>query len=40
MVDLTSALNNIAKIDFAKFAPDGTTLTSTVDAGLFPGETG
>jgi len=40
MVDLTSALNAVAKVDFAKYAPNGTTLTSTIDSGLFPGETG
>lgn len=38
--DLTSALNAVAKVDFEKFAPNGTTLTSTIDAGLFPGEQG
>ena len=40
MVDLTSALNAVAKVDFARFAPNGTTLTSTIDNGLFPGESG
>ncbi len=40
MVDLTSALNAVAKVDFARFAPNGTTLTSTIDNGLFPGEGG
>ena len=40
MVDLTSALNAVARVDFAKFAPNGTSLTSTIDAGLFPGESG
>ena len=40
MVDLSSALNAVAKVDFARFAPNGTTLTSTIDSGLFPGETG
>ncbi|MBW2524147.1 MAG: radical SAM protein [Deltaproteobacteria bacterium] len=38
--DLTSALNAVAQLDFASYAPNGTTLTSTVDAGLFPGEEG
>jgi formate C-acetyltransferase len=38
--DLTSALNAVAKVDFEKFAPNGTTLTSTIDAGLFPGQEG
>ena len=40
MVDLTSALNAVAKVDFPRFAPNGTTLTSTIDSGLFPGEQG
>ncbi|MBW2256892.1 MAG: hypothetical protein JRI25_20180, partial [Deltaproteobacteria bacterium] len=40
MVDLSSALNAVAKVDFARFAPNGTTLTSTIDSGLFPGESG
>ncbi len=40
MVDLTSSLNAVAKVDFARYAPNGTTLTSTIDAGLFPGEEG
>jgi formate C-acetyltransferase len=38
--DLTSALNAVAKVDFASYAPNGTTLTSTIDAGLFPGMDG
>ena len=40
MVDLTSSLNAVARLDFARLAPNGTTLTSTIDAGLFPGEEG
>ncbi|MBT3217826.1 MAG: radical SAM protein [Proteobacteria bacterium] len=40
MVDLTSALNSVAKVDFGKYAPNGTTVTSTIDTGLFPGESG
>ena len=40
MVDLSSALNAVAKVDFARFAPNGTTLTSTIDSGLFPGADG
>jgi len=40
MVDLTSALNAVARVDFARYAPNGTTLTSTIDSGLFPGEEG
>ena len=38
--DLTSSLNAIAKLDFPRFAPNGTTVTSTIDPGLFPGEDG
>ncbi|MBI5477679.1 MAG: radical SAM protein [Deltaproteobacteria bacterium] len=38
--DLTSALNSIARLDFPRFAPNGTTVTSTIDPGLFPGEEG
>ncbi|MCU0692869.1 MAG: radical SAM protein, partial [Polyangiaceae bacterium] len=34
MVDLTSCLSAVAKVDFAGYAPNGTTLTSTIDAGL------
>jgi formate C-acetyltransferase len=40
VVDLTSSLNAVAGLDFARLAPNGTTLTSTIDAGLFPGEQG
>ena len=40
MHDLTSALNAVAKIDFKRLAPNGTSLTSTIDTGLFPGESG
>ena len=39
-VDLTSALNAVAKVNFSRYAPNGTTLTSTIDSGLFPGESG
>jgi len=38
--DLTSALNDVARVDFTRYAPNGTTLTSTIDSGLFPGENG
>jgi formate C-acetyltransferase len=40
MVDLSSALNAVAKVDFARFAPNGTSLTSTIDSGLFQGADG
>ena len=39
-VDLSSAFNAVAKVDFAHYAPNGTTLTSTIDSGLFPGAGG
>ena len=39
-VDLSSALNAVAKVDFVKYAPNGTTLTSTIDSGMFPGSRG
>lgn len=38
--DLTSALNSIARLDFPRFAPNGTTNTATIDPGLFPGAEG
>jgi formate C-acetyltransferase len=38
--DLLSALNDISKVDFASFAVNGSTVTFTVDAALFPGENG
>ena len=34
-VDLSSALNSVAKVDFVRFAPNGTTLTSTIDGLLY-----
>lgn len=40
MVDLTSSLNAVARVDFARYAPNGTTLTPTIDTGLFPGDDG
>lgn len=40
MKDLTSSLNAVAGIDFARYAPNGATLTPTIDSGLFPGERG
>jgi formate C-acetyltransferase len=39
-IDLTSSLNAVSHVDFGRFAPNGTTLTSTIDAGLFPGDDG
>ncbi|MBF0224243.1 MAG: radical SAM protein [Desulfobacterales bacterium] len=40
MVDLVSALNSVAAVDFIKYAPNGTTITFTVDSALFQGEYG
>jgi formate C-acetyltransferase len=38
--DLLSALNDVDKIDFQSYAVNGTTLTVTLDAALFPGKQG
>jgi len=38
--DLLSALNAVAAVDFATHAPNGTTVTFTIDAALFPGPSG
>lgn len=38
--DLLSALNAVASVDFARYAPNGTTVTFTIDASLFPGADG
>jgi formate C-acetyltransferase len=38
--DLLSALNAVADVDFAAYAPNGTTVTFTIDAALFPGPSG
>jgi pyruvate-formate lyase len=40
LVDLSSALNAVARVDFERYAPNGATLTSTIDSGLFPGQEG
>ncbi len=39
-VDLTSSLNAVAGVDFPRYAPNGTTNTATIDAALFPGDSG
>jgi len=39
-VDLLSSLNSIAEVDFVNYAPNGTTVTFTIDAGLFQGADG
>jgi formate C-acetyltransferase len=38
--DLLSSLNAVAGVDFATYAPNGTTVTFTVDAALFQGPDG
>jgi len=40
MSDLLSALNAVAEVDFERYAPNGTTVTFTVDAALFQGPDG
>lgn len=38
--DLLSSLNSIAGVDFVNYAPNGTTVTFTIDSALFQGPTG
>jgi pyruvate-formate lyase/pyruvate-formate lyase-activating enzyme len=38
--DLLSALNSVAGVDFATYAPNGTTVTFTIDSALFRGPEG
>ncbi len=38
--DLLSSLNAVADVDYANFAPNGTTVTFTIDSALFQGEGG
>lgn len=38
--DLLSSLNSIADVDFANYAPNGTTVTFTIDSALFQGPDG
>ncbi|HPQ71824.1 MAG TPA: pyruvate formate lyase family protein [bacterium] len=40
VADLLSSLNSIAGVDFVKYAPNGTTVTFTIDAALFQGAGG
>ncbi|HNY51040.1 MAG TPA: pyruvate formate lyase family protein [Smithella sp.] len=40
MSDLLSSLNSVAEVDFVKYAPNGTTVTFTIDSALFQGATG
>ncbi len=35
--DLLSSLNSVAGVDFVKYAPNGTTVTFTIDSALFQG---
>ncbi|KPA14735.1 formate C-acetyltransferase, partial [Candidatus Magnetomorum sp. HK-1] len=39
-LDLVSALNSVSEVDFVKYAPNGTTITFTIDSALFQGEGG
>ncbi|HEY9161509.1 MAG TPA: pyruvate formate lyase family protein [Desulfomonilia bacterium] len=38
--DLLSSLNSVAGVDFVKYAPNGTTVTFTIDSALFQGPGG
>ncbi|MDR0884193.1 MAG: radical SAM protein [Oscillospiraceae bacterium] len=38
--DLLSALNDVSLVDFARHAVNGSTVTFTIDAALFPGQSG
>ncbi len=38
--DLSSHLNSIADVNFTDYAPNGTTVTFTIDSGLFQGPDG
>ena len=40
VADLLSSLNSVAGVDFVKYAPNGTTVTFTVDSALFQGPDG
>lgn len=40
VADLLSSLNSVAGVDFVKYAPNGTTVTFTIDSALFPGPEG
>jgi len=39
-LDLASALNSVAGVDFVNYAPNGTTITFTIDSALFQGGSG
>jgi len=38
--DLLSSLNSVSGVDFVKYAPNGTTVTFTIDSALFQGAEG
>ena len=38
--DLVSALNSVSNVDFVNYAPNGTTITFTIDSALFQGKDG
>lgn len=40
MSDLLSSLNSVSGVDFAQYAPNGTTVTFTMDSALFQGKDG
>jgi pyruvate formate-lyase/glycerol dehydratase family glycyl radical enzyme len=40
MADLLSSLNSVAGVDFSQYAPNGTTVTFTIDSALFQGADG
>jgi len=40
VADLLSSLNAIAEVDFTEYAPNGTTVTFTIDSALFQGPAG
>ncbi|PKN53152.1 MAG: hypothetical protein CVU55_02775 [Deltaproteobacteria bacterium HGW-Deltaproteobacteria-13] len=40
MSDLLSSLNSVAGVDFEKYAPNGTTVTFSIDSALFQGPDG
>jgi formate C-acetyltransferase len=39
-IDLVSSLNSVAGVDFVNYAPNGTTITFTIDSALFLGDNG
>jgi formate C-acetyltransferase len=39
-LDLVSALHSVSEVDFVRYAPNGTTITFTIDSALFQGAHG